>query len=707
MYIIVNNRTLDTPMYRLIIIMLFSVLQSFGQHSKERLTDSLSNRKAVQLEEIQLLKSIPRRNHSDQSIRMGKAEIQQTFKFLGNLDPLNAVRVLPGVASGGDLNSGLYVRGGDNGHNLIQYNGITIYNPHHLFGLFPLINPEMVNHIRFYNGAPPAFLSGRLSAYIQMQSAQERFDSLSNEIAFHASILNADFAIKKKITPRFYLEGQARKSFLNLLVWPFINKKNPTGYDIYDLNINLYYRWKNGFTQLTSYQGEDRFKMQFNKKTVYQKMDWGNRLVGLYHQQQLGEGHELKAGLSQTAYNYKLDFDYNSSGSNIFLKNNVSSLQYDLKYKFKRQHGLEVGYIGSFHRINPVDIHLQMAESGQQLNHLKQRILQHHLFLQTQLNIAEHWSAQAGLAFVKYQNNDYNDQKVQSVWNSWEPTITFSYLFKDNYSFKLGWNRAGQHIQNIAMSATSLPLDFWIGGGAEISPSTQDQYTMGFYFLNNKQRGWELSAEAFYRDLKNVYEFNGDINSIVEKNNVVHSLYQGRAKSYGVEIYAKYVSERLQSTTAYTYSRAFRWFDDLNDGNKFPFKYDRPHQLNMNVLYQISEFWKLSSNFNLESGLNYTPEVGRYFLNNNILSEYGPYNSVRMPLYHRLDLGVSRNFTTGNRIKHEIGLHIINVYNRANPLFRLSHYEGSLDEGGQYIHTSQKDLAVLPFIPMFSYSVRL
>lgn len=137
--------------------MLFAVFQVVAQESKEKLSDSLNNRKTVQLEEIQLLKSVPRRSVINNGIRMDKAEIQRTFKFLGNLDPLNAVRVLPGVASGGDLNSGLYVRGGDNGHNLIQYNGITIYNPHHLFGLFPLINPEMVNHIRFYNGAPPAF----------------------------------------------------------------------------------------------------------------------------------------------------------------------------------------------------------------------------------------------------------------------------------------------------------------------------------------------------------------------------------------------------------------------------------------------------------------------------------------------------------------------------------------------------------------------
>lgn len=394
----------------LIITILFLLSEAFAQQQSEvRKVDSLTKEKSIQLEAVELSRRMPRRHMLDNGIRIDKAEIRRTFKFLGALDPLNAIRTLPGVSSGGDLNSGLYIRGGENGHNLIAYNGVTLYNPHHLFGLFPLLNPELVNHVQFHNGAAPASLSGRLSAYILLESAAESFDSVKNELVFNATLLSADLTVKRKFGKGFFGEAQARKSFLNALVWPYVNWNSPTQYDIYDLNLNLYYRSQNGLTQLTGYQGEDKFRMEFNRRTVYQEMDWGNKLIGLKHRQQLGGGQSLMLGLSETQYNYELDLDYNSSGSNILLGNRVNSLQYDLRYKLQKKHSLELGYVGSLHRVRPVDVQWQAATEGQQLKDLRQRIQQHQFYAHSQILLSDRWKTQAGLAFVQYAARDIND----------------------------------------------------------------------------------------------------------------------------------------------------------------------------------------------------------------------------------------------------------------------------------------------------------
>src|SRR5690606_6431900 len=98
---------------------------------------------------------------------------------------------------------------------------------------------------------------------------------------------------------------------------------------------------------------------------------------------------------------------------------------------------------------------------------------------------------------------------------------------------------------------------------------------------------------------------------------------------------------------------------------------------------------------------------GRYFLGNSMISEYGPYNSARLPSYHRLDLGATYMVQNNRRLKQEINFNVINVYNRRNALFRYYEFSGSLDADRPYVSTEEARFAILPIMPSITYTITL
>jgi hypothetical protein len=199
-----------------------------------------------------------------------------------------------------------------------------------------------------------------------------------------------------------------------------------------------------------------------------------------------------------------------------------------------------------------------------------------------------------------------------------------------------------------------------------------DQYSLGYF--KNTTTGYELSAEAFYKDITNIVDYieGADItlNEALEAG-----LAQGDGTAYGVEILLKKNQSKLNGWLSYTYSRSLLEFSsdieslNINDGKQYPANYDQPHNASLVLNYKIGDRTTLSSNFNYQTGRPITIPISKFSYDAYLAAlNYSSRNEYRIPDYHRLDLSltIKDKERKNSRFKGEWVISVFNVYARKN-----------------------------------------
>src|SRR5574344_1107760 len=128
-----------------------------------------------------------------------------------------------------------------------------------------------------------------------------------------------------------------------------------------------------------------------------------------------------------------------------------------------------------------------------------------------------------------------------------------------------------------------------------------------------------------------------------------------------MEIFFKKTKGRFNGFIGYTLSFTKRKFDDLNGGEPFYAKYDRRHDISINLNYEIiRNKLSVSAVWVFSTGNTMTIPVGYYFLAGSLITEYSKRNEYRIDPYHRLDLSV--NWTIVKRKRFETGLNFSFFY---------------------------------------------
>ncbi len=159
-----------------------------------------------------------------------------------------------------------------------------------------------------------------------------------------------------------------------------------------------------------------------------------------------------------------------------------------------------------------------------------------------------------------------------------------------------------------------------------------------------------------------------------------------------------------QAWATYTLSKSVRQFDEINNGQEFPFQFDRRHAFDFVLVFKVREGINFSATWNYASGTPITLPIGKYqlphdnnpiFMNNIYI--YQGINNFRMRDFHRLDIGLNfiKQKKKGERIWN---ISIFNVYNRKNPYYYFLQRD---DLDGQL---SLKQQSLFPFLPSVSYS---
>jgi len=198
-------------------------------------------------------------------------------------------------------------------------------------------------------------------------------------------------------------------------------------------------------------------------------------------------------------------------------------------------------------------------------------------------------------------------------------------------------------------------------------------------------------------------------NQLVEDFAVDTALVYGKGWSYGVEVFLRKNKGPFTGWIAYTLSWSWRQFEDLNFGEKFPFRYDRRHALNVVGTYRLNDRWKLSGAFVYNTGIAYTLPEGRFpsvlgpslFEGNYFI--YQNRNNQRLGAYHRLDFSAIRTKEGklwGKPFISEWVFGVYNLYSRQNPYFVYLKVDPVLDK------PEAIQVTLLPIIPSISYNFK-
>ena len=256
-----------------------------------------------------------RRDNNVKTAQMGKidlsvAQAKALPAFLGEVDILKTLQLLPGVRNAGEGNAGFYVRGGGPDQNLILLDDAVVYNTGHLFGFFSIFNADAIKNVTLIKGGMPAQYGGRLSSVVDISMK----DGNANKTEVDAGI--------GLIASRFSIQGpliknkatfivSARRTYIDALVKPFIKKTNEfygSGYYFYDLNAKVNYKFsEKDRLYLSGYLGKDKFDFNNAKRNFSTSIPWGNSTATLRWNHIFNKKLFANTTLVYNDYNFSLE----------------------------------------------------------------------------------------------------------------------------------------------------------------------------------------------------------------------------------------------------------------------------------------------------------------------------------------------------------------------------------------------------------------
>ena len=698
-----------------------------------------------------------RKDANVKSTDMGKTElkidaIKKLPVLFGEVDILKTIQLLPGVQAA-EGTTGLYVRGGGPDQNLMLLDEAPIYNAGHLLGFFSVFNGDAVKSFDFYKGYIPPQYGSRLSSVIDVTMRD------GNNQKFHGK---GGIGL---ISSRLTLEGpivknkasflvSARRTYADKLAEPFIKKTSRykgTGYYFYDFNVKMNYTFSDKDRLFfTGYYGQDIFHFKSGLTDFQFNIPWGNRTATLRWNHLFN--NKLFCNTSALFNDYRFKFGVQFGSIQFALSSHVRDWtgKSDFTYLPNTKHTIRFGWSFTNHTFEPNGLTIQIDTLKIDNSKVFQKFANEMgVYFQDDWDLSSRIKLNGGVRFSAFQQLGkqvlYDDKKenvIDTTNYGWfsntkffgaiEPRISARYSLTEKASIKASYVHTAQFVHMVSIAGT-FPSDFWVPTSSyPVKPQLGDQYSLGFY-QNVHGNAIELSAEVFYRRMKNQIEYNEHYTQDVRENYETNFVF-GRGRAYGLEIFARKQTGKLTGWISYTLARSYRIFDDtlhgnstLNNGNRFSYTYDRRHSLSVVVTYDMDKIeiggktlYKnpvtLSGVFVYSTGNAINLIDSRAILllsggtsnpSSGFFNTYLPRNSFRMPAYNRADLSMILHGAKLNKagkpkkIQSDWVISVYNVYNRLNPYFVYFASSGNATSTG--FVTKAYKVSVFPIIPSVTW----
>jgi outer membrane receptor protein involved in Fe transport len=672
-----------------------------------------------------------KRDNNVKTAQMGKIELSVAQakalpSFMGEVDVLKTLQLLPGVRNAGEGNAGFYVRGGGPDQNLIMLDDAVVYNTGHLFGFFSIFNSDAIKNVSLIKGGMPAQYGGRLSSVVDISMKDGNINK--TEIDAGIGLIASRFSIQgpiKKEKASYMIS--ARRTYIDALVKPFIPKSNDfygSGYYFYDLNAKVNYKIsEKDRLYLSGYFGRDKFDFINKERSFDTHIPWGNSTATLRWNHVFNR--KLFANTTLVYNDYKFRFSAAQNDFNISLSSGIRDLnaKVDFDYYPAPEHKLKFGVQYTFHTFFPnVFSGRQDTTIFEPNNSVKKYANEYALYIQDDWELGRKVKLNYGLRYSLFQQvgkytsyvRDANGNKLDSsVYNSGavvkqygglEPRATLRVELSETSSIKAAVTRNLQYIHLVTNAGTTLPTDLWVPSTLRVKPQMGWQYAVG-YFRNFSNSMFETSLELYYKTMQNQIEYKeGYTPSLRDPE---EEFVFGKGWSYGAELFVNKVKGRLTGWVGYTLSWTWRRFPQLNDNLKYPNKYDRRHDLSVVSTYELSSKWKLSGVFVYGTGNATSMPERFYFVGGVLTQEYSRINAYRMKAYHRLDLAATYTPQPKRIRKYKTSwvFSLYNAYSRLNPYFIYFDQEGSASAGTLKVEARQ--VSLFPVIPAVTMNIKI
>lgn len=629
-----------------------------------------------QLEEVEISTEKPDQNvQSSQmgAVTLDMAQIKKIPAFMGEVDVLKTIQLLPGVKSSGDGNTGFYVRGGGPDQNLILLDEATVYNASHLMGFFSIFNGDAVKNVNLIKGGMPSQYGGRLSSVldISMKEGNNQHFQVEGGIGVIASRLSIQGPIVKNKSS-FIISG--RRTYIDVISKPFFEKGSAfagTSYYFYDLNAKFNYQFSDkDRIFLSGYFGRDVFAFNDVESKFSAKVPWGNTTACLRWNHVFNSKLFANASLIYSDYNFA--FTASQDNFELTLRSGIKdwNLKYDVNYFPNPRHNIRAGFNYIFHTFIPTSVSAKQGDTQFDLGKII-KLYSHDaaVYIGDDWEITEKLKVNAGLRFGYFMqigpftryNKDFFGKPSDTVhysmgkkvvdYNGLEPRISVRYAFTKSFSMKASYTRNFQYIHLASMSSLSLPTDVWMPCTELIKPQVANQYAIGF-FKNFKDNMFESSIEIYYKDMAHQIDYK---EGATPQDNVLdnpdNAFTYGHGWAYGAEFFLKKRTGKFTGWIGYTLSWTWRQFNNINYGIPYLAKYDRRHDASLVLNYDHNKLFNFGLVFVYSTGNRGTLPNGFFLYEGNISNDYGLRNSYVFPSYSRLDLNVT---FTPDREKHFI-----------------------------------------------------
>ena len=680
-------------------------------------TDAILTKEVI-VEGERLDKNVASSNMSQ--VKLKVESVKELPVILGEVDVLKSAQLLPGIQSGGEGNSGLYVRGGGPDQNLILLDEAVVYNAAHLFGFFSVFNADAIKDMNIIKGGMPAEYGGRLSSVIDitMKDGNNKRFQADGGIGLLSSRLTLQGPIQKEKSS-FIVSG--RRTYIDVLAQPFMNKENAfsgSGYYFYDLTTKVNYKLSDkNRLYLSGYFGRDVFDFINSDNGIGISIPWGNATTSLRWNHLFNDKLFVNTSVIFTDYRFQFNIAQSDFEFKIYTGINDWNTKVDFLYQPNQRNTIRFGTNYTYHKFipgnatgrsgevefAPDDVYTQYSNEGA-------------IYFSNDVELTDEIKAHLGLRYSSFQYKgnitfrEYIKSDLTGENNNYrniEPRASLRYRLNTNNSIKMAFTQNYQYIHLASLSSLSLPADLWVPSSKDIKPKFSTQYALG-YFKNFNENMYETSIEAYYKEITNLIEYKEGV--LPEDNTNTNSddaFVFGDGDSYGVELLIKKNKGKTTGWIGYTLSKTTKYFDDVNNGNPFPAKYDRRHDMSITASHKLSDKWTLSTVFVYATGNSITLPTERYVIGGDVYTEYTSRNGYKMPPYHRLDIGATFKPKPKRKYESSWNFSIYNVYSRKNPYFIYFALEsddnsGSIQNGN--ITPKAYQVSIFPILPSVTWN---
>lgn len=671
------------------------------------------------------------------------AQIKNTPSILGEADVMKTIQLMPGVQAGVEGSAGLYVRGGGPDQNLILLDGVPVYNVDHLFGFFSVFTPEAVKKVTLFKSSFPARFGGRLSSVVDVRSNDGDMKKYHGTLS--VGLLSSKIQLEGPIIrDKTSFNISARRSYIDLIAKPFMPKDDKISYYFYDINAKINHKFSDRSRLfLNFYNGKDSyyFKTTDSSSSMYKdkmSLNWGNTIATarwnyIFNQKLFSN--------TTVAYNkYRMD-----ANSTVYTKTNliesISESNYhsnyhsgicdwsyliDFDYNPTPAHHIKfgAGYLHHDFRPEVATSKIQEKEDGitkqdTLYNSISNSTIQAHevsAYIEDNFDIGSRLRMNVGLHLSMFRVQKRN-------YFSAQPRVSARYQLTRHTALKASYTKMSQYIHLLSSTPISMPTDLWVPVTSKIKPMQAHQYSLGSYYTG--LTGWEFSVEGYYKQMRNVLEYKEGVSFLGSSSGWENKVEMGKGRSMGIEFMAQKTTGKTTGWIAYTLAKSDRKFavGGINNGERFPYKYDRRHNLSLVVNHKFSNRIDIGASWIFSTGGTATiaEEVTAIIRPGEDAIQQKDYiekrNNYRLPASHRLNIGVNFNKKTKHGVR-TWNISLYNAYNAMNPTMIYSNNSGGYasyiknQEDGkvylQYIPAKRKitKLTLLPCVPSVTYTYK-